>query len=264
MAKTELVDQLGNKLSFDRSPRSIISLVPSITEYLFYLELDDQISGITNFCIEPKNKVENYTKVGGTKTFNVEQILKSGADLIIANKEENIKEKIDEIKSIIPTYISDVNTLEDALQMMSDIALICGKTKQSKELLEGIQHDFNTIKVRTKPKKVVYLIWQNPIMIAGKNTFISDIIKKCGFDNVGENLGERYPSVTVEDIRLLKPDFVILSTEPYRFNADHVKEWKELIPLSTVILADASYFSWYGNRLKHSADYITDLLNNAE
>lgn len=255
----ELRDQLNREVKLPHAPRRIVSLVPSITELLFDLGLEDRICGRTSFCVEPKEQVENIEMVGGTKTADAERIRSLNPDLIIANKEENTPELIEALERDFPVYISDVLTIEDALEMITHVGLLTDRKERAGEMCRKIDKSLGKLgEINPGDKKrVLYLIWSNPIMVAGSDTFIHSMLEKSGFENLGAQLGARYPKCEIEALKSLSPDMLILSSEPYRFTEKHLREWQDLIPLATVILADATYFSWYGSRLLHSAEYIS-------
>src|SRR5438105_265149 len=119
-------DQLGNQLHIDQHPRRIVSLVPSQTELLFDLGLQEEVIGITKFCVHPYHWHQTKTRVGGTKDIKLEVIDQLKPDLVIANKEENTREQITSLQSLYPVWISDVNTLQDALEMIRSIGEITG------------------------------------------------------------------------------------------------------------------------------------------
>src|SRR4051794_15298810 len=115
-------DQLGNSIPIPAPPKRIISLVPSQTELLFDLGLQEQIVGGTRFCIHPAEGVKDKEKIGGTKRFNMEKIRALQPDLIIGNKEENYEEGIEELRKEYPVWMSDIYSLEDAYTMMKEVA----------------------------------------------------------------------------------------------------------------------------------------------
>ena len=129
-------DQLGNTFQFENIPSRIVSIVPSQTEFLFDIGLDEQIVGITKFCIHPEDKVEDKINVGGTKNLSIENILALKPDLIIANKEENTQAQIDELAKLVPVWISDIYTLDDAYEMMSRLGELFQKQQKTQKIIE--------------------------------------------------------------------------------------------------------------------------------
>lgn len=258
----EILDQLHRPVRLPGIPVKIVSLVPSITETLFYLDLGESLRGVTNFCTEPAGKAEAIQKIGGTKNPDLAAIGRISPDLIIAAREENRKEDIDALSADYPVYVSDITTLDQAVELIEHIGNMCGREDASAKLMDDINAKFTNPVAGFRGFKVVYVMWNKPIMVAGTGTFINDMIIRTGHTNLGAELGSRYPSCEFEILRNLRPQFVILSSEPYHFREKDLERWKEELPLSRVILADATYFSWYGSRILGSADYISALLNS--
>ena len=148
-----ITDQLGREVHLMSPAKRIVSLVPSQTELLFDLGLDAEVIGITKFCIHPENWLQEKTIVGGTKNFHIDKIKALQPDLIIANKEENTKELIEELTLDYPVYISDVNNIEDALQMIVDVGSLTGKSSLAEELISDIKNSRNELSSINQTKK---------------------------------------------------------------------------------------------------------------
>ncbi|MEO5572829.1 MAG: helical backbone metal receptor [Bacteroidia bacterium] len=247
----------------------IISTVPSQTELLFDLGLREEVIGITKFCVHPNEWFRTKTRIGGTKNLNIKKIIALQPDLIIANKEENVKEQISALQKQFKVYVSDVKNLADALKMISETGELVNKKKEAKKIISGIKKQFKKpsnpqrgnmkTKVPFGDSGTVYLIWRNPYMTIGNDTFIHDMITRCGFKNVFGDL-KRYPEITPEQIAASKPDFIFLSSEPYPFKQKHIEELKTISPTSKIILVNGEYFSWYGSRLLKAAQYFRQLM----
>jgi len=258
----KLEDQMGNIIRLHQPTSRIISLVPSQTELLFDLGLDEGIVGITRFCIHPKDKCERKEKIGGTKKFNFALIEKLKPDLIIGNKEENYQEGIERLSSRFPVWMSDVNSLRDAYQMIRSVGEIVNKTKEADDIVSEIQTKMRQFSDHSGTR-VAYFIWNKPFMVAGKNTFIDDMLRNFGFVNVFKDL-DRYPEVTLDQIKKACPEAILLSSEPFPFKSKHLNEFKERFPSTNIKLVDGTMFSWYGSRLRYSADYVSNLITELE
>jgi ABC-type Fe3+-hydroxamate transport system substrate-binding protein len=254
-------DQLNKVIELKETPKRIVSLVPSQTELLFDLGLNEEVIGITKFCVHPQEWFTTKTRIGGTKNINIERIKQLQPDLIIANKEENVKEQIEALENIGPVWISDVNNLEDALKMIEKIGEIIGKKQNAESLTQNIQHKFSQLTTHSLPLKTCYLIWQEPYMTIGGDTFINGMMKRCGLINVFEN-ETRYPTITLQEIEKRNCELILLSSEPYPFQEKHVEEIQSQIlnKKLEIKLVDGEMFSWYGSRLLKAADYFIDLL----
>lgn len=163
-------DQTGQAIRLPAIPKRIISLVPSQTELLAVLGLTDEVVGITRFCIHPKEWFRSKTRVGGTKQINTDIIHSLHPDLIIANKEENVKEQINELQQQYPVWISDVNNLDDAYEMIAQIGAMTEKSEQATRIIEKINTKFSQLQTSNFKLKTAYLIWQKPYMTVGGDT----------------------------------------------------------------------------------------------
>ncbi|WP_200974232.1 ABC transporter substrate-binding protein [Echinicola sp. 20G] len=248
-------DQMDRKVWIEKIPKRIVSLVPSQTELLLDLGLEDRQVGVTKFCVHPSRIKKEKTIIGGTKQFRFDVIKELRPDLIIGNKEENYKEGIERLAKDYPVWMSDVFKLEDALEMIREVGLITGKEQEAYNIAKSLAEKFK----QTFPQRgtAVYLIWQEPIMVAGKNTFINNMMRKAGFKNLIEE--ERYPSISLEEIILLDPDYVLLSSEPFPFKEKHMDFFKKAIPRARVKLVDGEMFSWYGTRLLQAPEYFKSI-----
>jgi ABC-type Fe3+-hydroxamate transport system substrate-binding protein len=248
-------DQLNREIVLNDSPVRIVSLVPSQTELLFDLGLGDRVVGITRFCIHPKDWYRSKVRVGGTKTVHIDRVRSLNPDLIIANKEENTKSDIEALAEIAPVWISDIVTLEDALDMITRIGELTDSLPRALEIANGIRSGFEHLRNCMQPKRVLYLIWENPMMAAGQGTFIHSVIEHLGWKNV---LAEepRYPELTEEDLPFLQPELILLSSEPFPFKQKHLVYYKQRYPRAEIRIVNGELFSWYGSRLLHTSVYF--------
>lgn len=247
---------LPNAVTF-QLPSRVVSLVPSQTELLYHLGLTEHVIGITKFCVHPKAWQQTKTRIGGTKTVDIKKVKLLNPDLILANKEENVKEQVEELMKDFPVWVSDVNSLENACEMMTSIGHLTGKTTESQTLVDNIQQRFAQY-LLTDSFRAAYLIWKQPFMTAGGDTFINDMMKKAGFENVFARK-KRYPVVTLDDLHAADCRLVLLSSEPYPFKQKHVDELQLLLPHKKILLVDGEMFSWYGSRLLQAPDYFQRL-----
>lgn len=249
------IDQINRQVVLKHAPLRIISLVPSQTELLYDLGLEEQLVGITKFCIHPSHLRKTKTVIGGTKNFHFDKIDMLKPDLIIGNKEENYLEGIEKLSQKYPVWVSDVSDIHSALDMISKIGEITSKSENAQSIVNEIHLKFKN----PFPKKgsVIYLIWNDPIMVAGNNTFIDSILSFGGYSNC--IMQSRYPSTTLEELIQIAPNYLMLSSEPYPFQEKHVDFYQKLLPQSKVLTVDGEMFSWFGSRLLYSADYLKQI-----
>lgn len=229
------------------SPQKIISLVPSLTELLFDLNLDERIIGRTRFCIHPKERVKNVEIMGGTKNPRLDKIRNAQPALIIANKEENRKEDIEDLQADFDVMVTDINTIEDALLTIHEIGKRCGAEVAAEELISAIRKEYEHAP-EEPPLSVAYMIWRDPWMTVGGDTYIHSVLSHWNLENVFESQ-TRYPKTSLEELVDKKPELILLSSEPYPFKQKHMSEVEQSCPDSRVLFVDGEWFSWYGSRM---------------
>lgn len=253
----EVVDQLNRTIQVPDKVESIISLVPSQTELLFYLGLEQNVKGVTKFCLHPNEAKTTSKIIGGTKSIHLDRIDQIKPDIIFANKEENTKEMIAALADKYPVWISDILTKYDALAMIQSVGKVLGKMQEADQLVALIKKSWKPIANKFKGKKVLYLIWQRPYMAVGNTTYINSVLNFVGLNNVVD--APRYPELSMEEMRSLQPDIVLLSSEPYPFKEKHIASIQNLMPEALIQLVDGEMFSWYGPRMLRAAEYFDQL-----
>jgi ABC-type Fe3+-hydroxamate transport system substrate-binding protein len=250
-------DQMGFEVQLNERPQRIVSLVPSLTELLADLGLSDQIVGLTHFCVYPKELYKNKERIGGTKKARIEQIKALEPDLIIANKEENEKEQVEALKAFCPVWVSKVYDIPTALTMIKKLSEVVGKPTEGAAMTERIRAGMANLP-QAPNLKTLYMIWRKPYMAAGGDTFIHEMLRQIGLENVLKDVN-RYPEITSHDIKAYNPDLVLLSSEPYPFKEKHMVELQSLLPSAQVKLVDGSLFSWYGSRMEKALPTLGEL-----
>ena len=259
-----MIDQISNHHIFNEIPTRIVSLVPSQTELLFELGLENSIVGITKFCVHPNHFLKGKTKVGGTKNPNFDKIKALNPDIIICNKEENTKEIIEECSKICTTWTTNIITIEDNFRMIADFGQIFKAEEKSSFLnnqLSFALSDFATFIEKNTVKKVAYFIWKNPFMVVGTNNYINEILRLNRFENVFENNNfesNRYPEIDIETLENKNLDLIFLSSEPYPFKENDKIDFQKYSN-SKIEIVDGEMFSWHGSRLLLALEYFKKL-----
>lgn len=228
----------------------IISLVPSLTELAIDLGLEEKIVGRTRFCVHPEDKVENIPIVGGTKNPRLEKIRELEPDYIIANKEENRRQHIHDLKDDYEVNVTDISTIEDAIITIHEFGQLFDKAEPANSLITEIQQ-----RLEERPEeselRTAYMIWKDPWMTVGSDTYIHDVMEHWKLSNVFEDRS-RYPKISLEELKAKNPDLVLLSSEPFPFKEKHMEQVEEACPAARVLLVEGEWFSWYGSHMKHS------------
>lgn len=259
----EFIDQMGSVIVLPSNPKRIISLVPSQTELLYDLGLDEEVIGITKFCIHPQKWFNKKTHIGGTKNCNIELIKKLQPDLILANKEENIEVQIEAMRAFAPVWVSDITNYLEAKTMIQSIGNLVGKPAETVHLIAAIETAFEQLPSHPLHPTVAYIIWKDPYMTVGVDTFIHHILSMAGYQNVFAN-HKRYPEISIHEIQEASPDLIFLSSEPYPFKMKQLEELQILLPNSKIHLVNGEMFSWYGSRLKYTPGYLVELMQSID
>ena len=255
---------MGRTVTFRFPPKRIVSLVPSQTELLFDLGLHEEVVGITKFCVHPKEMWATKPRIGGTKKFHFDRIADLQPDLIIGNKEENEQEQIKQLENQFPVWMSDIKTLEDALDMIVMLGELTDRQPKATAMAIRIHQSFSNLKKMQigQPKpKAAFFIWKNPYMVAASDTFIHTMMEAAGFINVFPDK-TRYPEVALLDVAKRQADVLLLSSEPFPFSEKHFPEIKAECPQAVIQLVDGEMFSWYGSRMLKAAAYFVNLREN--
>jgi ABC-type Fe3+-hydroxamate transport system substrate-binding protein len=246
---------LGPKLDHWQQPKRIVSLVPSLTETLIDLGLGKCIVGRTRFCIHPSEAVRNIERIGGTKDFSVERILKLKPDLIIGSQEENHKEGIEALQAELPVWLSTIDSVDTALKHIGHLGKVTGTAEEADLLMQAIDKAWKGIPRSPSSKRVAYFIWQNPWMIAGKGTYIDSVLARLGWTNVTKQ--ERYPEIRMQQLAKDPPELFLFSSEPFPFKKEHWSAWRAAFPKAQFRLVNGEDFSWYGSRMLEAAERLS-------
>lgn len=261
----KVLDQMNNEVEFHFPPKRVVSLVPSQSEFLTTIGLGERLVGVTKFCIHPESLKTQAQIVGGSKHFHIHKVLALKPDLVIGNMEENSKELIEELAAEVPVFMTRIEDVEDAFDMMIAVGGCCDLAQSAKSMVKVLKTEWQKLKPLQPPKRVAYLIWKDPWMAAGNLSYINDVLGRLGLINVFDSAaGSRYPEFSLEELSGLKPEEVYLSSEPYPFKEKHLTELQKVLPETTLRLVDGEMFSWYGSRMKPALAYFRELLKTEE
>jgi len=252
-------DCLGNEITIPKNINKIVSLVPSISELIYDLNAEDRLVGVTKFCVHPKYFQIEKTVVGGVQEFDVEKIKALNPDVVFASNDENFEEELDELRKFVPVYVTDVRSIEDAKKMIENFGVLLNRRNEASKILMKIDMQLQDLAKVTDDllyRTAGYFVWNDPWVVAGKDTFVDSMLKLIKVDNVFSNLRERYPMVTGANIHIGNPDIVILPSEPFKFEDQHAMEISAHTHDAATFFVDGQMFSWYGSRLVKSLDYL--------
>jgi len=233
----------------------IVSLVPSLTELIFWLGAGDRLVGRTRFCTEPASEVGKVPAIGGTKNPKIDRIVASRPDLVIANKEENRREDIEALETAgVAVYLSHPDTVFEAIEMIRELGELCGAATRANELARDIERALEE-EPPAEPVRTYVAVWHNPLMGLGSNSYGHSLLELCGASNV---LGhrERYPELALGELRDLHPELILLPDEPFPFGESHAALYSEIAPAQVI---DGKLLWWYGPRMPHAIRELRQL-----
>lgn len=277
-------------------PRRVVSLVPSVTESLFDLNLGDRLIAITDYCIYPEAGVARLPRIGGTKNPDVKRIIELAPDLVIANREENRKEDVFALQEAgIPVWVTFPRTVADAFNLLWNIMHVFDepsmvpRIRLMEQTMDWIWR-ISEKKLEDNPCRVFVPIWLDPLMTFNADTYAHDLLRICGAVNVfadrdrqyplkadlgqGQSLpaddprilerDTRYPRVTMEEVVAAQPDLILLPSEPFPFTEEHIPLFANLdTPASrsgNILLVEGSLLTWHGTRLAYALDRLPGML----
>lgn len=251
-------DDLNNVIDLKSMPKRVISLCPSISETLFYFGLENNIIAVTDFCVHPKNIINEKIKIGGPANVSIEKIKYLNPDLIIASKEENSKSDIENLSKRYNCFTFSVNSFSSALKMIKKIGLIFNKNDCAQKLNFDIISNFSKISLLKTDAKFLYLVWKAPFMAVGNDNYINSLMEKINLSNIINTSG--YPEINID---VLSDDckIIFLPSEPFRFKKSDQKKLLIKYPDKIILLVDGEMFCWYGSRMLKASDYLDNIIN---
>src|SRR5215831_8820611 len=263
-------DASGTLVALPARPTRIVSLIPSITELLFGLGLDDRIVGVTVFCTEPRDRVARTAKVGREKDPDLSRIRALAPDLVVANMEENRRDVVEALRAAgVPVWVTFPRTVEEGIGLIRELGALTGTEAAAESLARPIEAALAKVlaRVAARPRVRVFCpIWRAPYMTVNRDTYVHDMLRTCGGDNLFADDETRYPTVTLDDVRRAAPDVILLPDEPYRFRAAHRADFAPLADVPAVRagrirLVDGKLLSWYGPRIGEAFERLPGLLS---
>nr|WP_119066176.1 helical backbone metal receptor [Aggregatilinea lenta] len=280
-------------LPIDHVPQRVVSLVPSLTESLFDLDLGSRLVGVTAYCVRPVMGVQLLPRVGGTKNPDVDAIVRLEPDLVLMNDEENRSEDAEALQAAgIPVWGTGPRTIADVLNLLWTIMDVFDHTVMVPRVHEIERaYDYTLAAARAAlPVPTFAPIWRDPWMTFNADTYAHDVLRVCGAANVfadrerqfplDADLGEaeplpdddprvagrdrRYPRISLEEVVAAQPELVLLPDEPYAFGEQDAEAIRALdIPAARsgrVYGVDGSLLTWHGTRVAYALRDLPSLI----
>jgi ABC-type Fe3+-hydroxamate transport system substrate-binding protein len=249
-------------------PGRIVSLIPSITEILFAIGAGDRVVGCTIYCSQPPEGVATKVRVGGEKNPKLELIRDLGADLVIANIEENVREHVETLRAWgIPVHVTYPRTVADGIRLVGELGALLEAGPRARELEAELQARYDLVRAVAagrRPRRVFCPIWRRPYMTINRDTYIHDMLAVAGGENVFADRTKRYPEITLDEVATSGAEVILLPDEPYRFRRAHQADFAPYADLPAVRdgrihLVDGKLLSWYGPRIAEALQVLPPL-----
>ena len=229
----------------------IVSLVPSLTKTIAAAGMAESLVGVTNFCVDPIKLNNSVVRIGGTKDPVLDEISRLNPTHIITNDEENLKQDVEQLQEICPVFRcfpKDAKTTATALRGMGEYlsgnSNLSGLADRIEERLELLAR----LPIVSKRRQFFYFIWKRPYMIAGRDTYISNMLELAGFENALADKEARYPEVEESQLMRGSSSLFLMSSEPYPFRLRDVNELRQKLGgVDDVFRVDGKLWSWYGD-----------------
>jgi len=197
----------------DAAPQRIISLSPATTEILFSLGLGDRIVGVTSFCDHPE-AAKRKAKVGGMSNPSLEAVVSLTPDVIVLTTDGNPQEAEERLRKLgIRTYVWTERTLAELPQGIRKLGAAMGAVTQGEKLAGGIEATLKSSKFKvqgSKGMKALYIVWPEPLLVAGPGTAIHDAIVLLGMENTAARAATAYPRFSIEEVIRQSPDVLFI------------------------------------------------------
>lgn len=247
----------------------IVSLVPSHTETLHAIGAWDDVVGVTSFCVHPETALDEKTVVGGTKSPSVDRILDLDPTLVVVAVEENPLDVVEALEEAdVEVLVTDPRSLDDAEEAVRALGEATGRVEAAEAIVDDIREARDEVRKRTEGRdrvRVFCPIWRDPWMTVSGDTFAHAVLEACGAANPWADAADRYPEVTLDEVRDAGVEAALLPDEPYVFDESDRRDLLEALPLdpNRVRLLDGEALTWYGARtpdgLRTVADAVDDV-----
>jgi iron complex transport system substrate-binding protein len=231
----DVIDQTGRRVDIPDHPQRIVSLAPSITETLYALGLADRLVGDTDYCDYP-SEARAKPHVGAMLNPSLEKIVALKPDLVLGTDEANRRETADQLTRLgIPLYGLTAHTLDGTLTSLEDLGRILGYEPSTEKLVARLRERVKAVerRVQGRPQpKVLFVVWYRPLITAGEQTFIADVIRRAGGISISDDLKGEWPHMSLEEVLKRDPDVILFpKTEAFAPGLEDFQKlpgWREL------------------------------------
>ena len=228
---------LGRLVVAPDHPARVISLAPSMTEIVYALGAGDRLVGVTRYCDFPP-EARAKPRIGGIYTPSFEAILALKPDLLLATSEGNQQEHVQGLEHLrLPVYVVRPIDFATVLESITRVGDLLGREAEARRLVARMQGEADAIArsvgVSRRPR-VLYVLWGSPLISAGRDTLISDLVRRAGGESVTGAEPTPYPRFSMEEVVVRRPEWIILAQHSDASVDDRLREWDQLTLLPAV------------------------------
>jgi ABC-type Fe3+-hydroxamate transport system substrate-binding protein len=262
----QVTDARGASVGLPDRVERVVSLVPSLTEWLVVAGVGERLVGVTDWCLEPADALAGLPRVRGTKNPDLAAIRRLEPDLVVANAEENRKLDVQRLEAALTAvFVTMPTTVAGAVAELRDLAAavgdLPGAAALDAEAVAAVADSYH----RRPGRRVRYAcaVWRDPWMWLGRRTYAADLLGLAGGEPVLDDPASRYPRLDPGALAALGPEVVLLPSEPYEFAAADAEEVAATFGGPRVELVDGRALTWYGPRIPAALAGFLELLEGA-
>jgi ABC-type Fe3+-hydroxamate transport system substrate-binding protein len=259
----QVTDARGASVGLPDRVERVVSLVPSLTEWLVVAGVGERLVGVTDWCLEPADALAGLPRVRGTKNPDLAAIRRLEPDLVVANAEENRKLDVQRLEAALTAvFVTMPTTVAGAVAELRDLAAavgdLPGAAALDAEAVAAVADAYH----RRPGRRVRYAcaVWRDPWMWLGRRTYAADLLGLAGGEPVLDDPASRYPRLDPGALAALGPEVVLLPSEPYEFAAADAEEVAATFGGPRVELVDGRALTWYGPRIPAALASFCQLL----
>ena len=221
-----VTDEAGRRVSVPADVKRIVSLAPNLTETVYALGLGDRLAGDTNYCDTPP-AAKTKPHVGEPQNPSLEAIVALRPDLVLATTSINREETVDALSRLgVAVYTSDPHTVQGMLDSLAHMADVMGATAQGASLVSDLQARLDALHARLEDRPmmhVLFVVWQEPLITVGQNTFIADALRYAGAESA-VIAKQNWPQIGLEEVVRLQPDYILFADNHEGSVAEHLSD----------------------------------------
>jgi iron complex transport system substrate-binding protein len=269
LAQITVVDDIHRTVRLSRPAERVVSLAPSLTESLFAIGAGDRVCGVTDYCDFPP-AARRKPRVGGMVNPNLEAVIGLRPDLIVLSMEGNVRADFDRLSSLgVPVYVSNPRSLAGIYRSLEALGTLTGSERASRALVDSLARRERALRdsaAGKAPVGVLLIVSLEPLMCAGKGTFIDELITEAGGRNIARQAPGSYPVYSREQVIRDDPDVIIVTSDALPAHASLAElypAWRSVSALKRgrVVSIDPDIVSRPGPRALDALDSLFHILH---